>query len=341
MKPLRIVILMHDSLVPPESVEGLSQEEMNPWLMEYDVRQGLRSLGHSVHVLGVGDELLPIRRAIEELQPHLCFNLLTHFLDVGAYSAHVVSYLELLRSPYTGCNPRGLLLAGDKGLSKKVMTYHRIRVPKFSMFRLGRALGRPRKLPFPLIVKSAAEQASMGIAQASIVNDFEALTERVSFVHRTVGTDAIAEEYIPGRELTIGVLGNDRLTALPIRETKFDNLPEGSEPILTSKVKWDLAYQRKVGIRSEPAELPEAVTREIQRAAKRIFRSLELSGYARIDLRLSEDGRPFVLEANPNPDLCAHEDFAVSAASTGLNYEQLLQKIVTLGQSYRPAWMAQ
>ncbi len=338
MKKLRVLLLMHEHLVPPDSMDGVPEKEANNWLMEFDVRAALRDLGHEVIQLGVGDELLPIRRAIEEHKPHVCCNLLTHFLDVGAYHAHVVSYLELQRAAYTGCNPRGLLLAGDKALSKKVLTYHRVRVPRFAVFRYGKAVRSARGLQFPLIVKSVAEQASMGIAQASVVRDFDALVERVAFVHRTIGTAAIAEQYIEGRELNVGVIGNERLTVLPVREVTFEAMPEGSAQILTAKGKWDLEYQKRIGLSAGPAQLDEPVQREIERQAKRIYKALSLTGYARIDLRLSQEDKPYVLEANPNPDVCRHEDFASAAAAAGIDYESLIQKIIALGISHRPAW---
>lgn len=339
MKRLRVLALMHEHLVPPESIAGMDAADVNNIRMEYDVRTALQGLGHDVHVLGVADELAPIRGALNEIKPHVCFNLLTHFLDVGAYHAHVVSYLELLKAPYTGCNPRGLLLAGDKALSKKVLSYHRIRVPKFAVYRHGKAVRMAGKLSFPLFVKSVSEEASAGISQASIVRDLDGLRERVEFVHRNVGTDAIAEEYVEGRELTVGVVGNERLTALPTQELMFDSLPEGTAPIMTSRAKWDLAYQKKIGVRTESAKnLPDGVAAQIQRTAKRLYRALGLSGYARVDLRLSEEGHVFVIEANPNPDLCEVEDFAVSAAEAGLPYRKLIQRLVSLGQQYRPAW---
>ncbi len=338
MKRLRVLALMHEQLVPPESIKGMTPQEINPWRMEYEVRGALRELGHEVHVLGVGDELAPIRRAIDAHQPQVCFNLLTHFLDLGAYHAHVVSYLELLKACYTGCNPRGLLLAGDKALSKKILAYHRIRVPRFWVFRLGNSAPAAARLPYPLIVKSIAEQASIGIAQASVVHDADALRARVEFVHRTVGTDAIAEQYVEGRELTIGVIGNERIEALPVRETTFASLPDGAEPILTAKSKWDLRYQKKIGLRSGPADLPPARVLEIARLARRTFRALGLSGYARLDLRLAADGTVFAIDANPNPDLCRDEDFAAAAAQVGVGYGDLIQRILNLALRYRPAW---
>lgn len=339
MKKLRVLVLVHEDLVPPESIEGLTQEQMAPWKAEFDVSATLREMGHEVEVLGVGDELKPVRQAIERFRPHVAFNLLLHFWGVGIYDAHLVSYLELLRTAFTGVNPRGLLLSHDKALSKKILAFHRIRVPRFLTFKEGGSRRVPKDTPFPLIVKSLAEHASLGISQASIVREPEALLERVDFIHRNVSSDAIAEQYIEGRELTVGVIGNQRLTCFPVWELSFENLPERAAPIATSKVKWDHAYQKKVGLRSAPADdLEPGEAEAIQRLAKRIYRVLGLSGYARIDLRRTADGRIYVLEANPNPDLCYGEDFAEGAEAVGLGYPDLLQKIVNLGMRWPAPW---
>jgi D-alanine-D-alanine ligase len=173
-----------------------------------------------------------------------------------------------------------------------------------------------------------------------VVRDEEALRERVEFVHRNVGTPAIAEQYVEGRELTIGVLGNQRLETLPVWEMKFSKLPEGSLPIATERAKWSTEYQERVGIDTGPAQLDAAVADRIQRLARRTYRALELSGYARLDLRLAEDGRVYVIEANPNPELALEEDFAESARASGVDYDALIQRIVNLGMSYRPPWSA-
>jgi len=218
---------------------------------------------------------------------------------------------------------------------------HRIPTPGFVVFPRERAVRIPKKLDYPRIVKSVNEEASLGIAQASIVHDEEKLRERVQFVHRRVGTDAIAEQYVAGRELTIGVLGNERLTTFPVWEMFFDKLPEGSEPIATARVKWDLDYQRRVGIDTGPAkDLTPELAAEVAKIAKRTYRALGLSGYARVDLRLSEEGKLFVIEANPNPDLTREEDFAESAKSAGLDYPSLLQRILVLGMRHQSPWKA-
>jgi D-alanine-D-alanine ligase len=338
-KRLRVLLLVHEQGVPPESLAGLSEREVQAVKTEFDVASAVRELGHDVQVLGVLDELRPIRRAVEGWQPHIVFNLLMEFQDVVEYQAHVASYLELLKVPYTGCNPRGLLLARDKALAKKIFVYHRIPTPAFAVLPRGREPRAPAKMRFPLIVKSLKEEASLGIAQASIVANADELRERARFVHERIGTDAIAEEYIRGRELTISVMGNERVRTLPVWELSFENLPESSEPIATARVKWDLEYQKRVGVRTGPARaLPTRVSEQIARLARRVYKCLALSGFARLDLRLDADERMHVIEANAFPDLAADEDLALSAKAANLAYPELIQRILNLGLRYRAPW---
>jgi D-alanine-D-alanine ligase len=259
------------------------------------------------------------------------------FHEVGTFDQHVVSYLELLRLPYTGCNPRGMFLARDKALSKKLMHYHRIPVPEFAVIARGRKPTLSKRLRFPLIVKSLTQEASIGISQASVVQDETKFKERVQFVHDSIGTDAIAERFIEGRELYCGVLGNQRLRVLPVWELTFDNLPERQRNIATERVKWSTKHQAKVGVMTDEAEgLDEAMTARVQHISRRAYRVLEMSGYGRIDLRLDAEGRVYVLEANPNPQIAEYEDFALSADHDGLTYRALLQRILTIGISWKP-----
>lgn len=339
MKKLRILVPMHITLVPPDALDGYTEKEIAEWKTEFDVVQALRGLGHEVRPLGLIDDLTELRKAITDWKPHIAFNLLEEFHSVPTYDQHVVSYLELMRQPYTGCNPRGLMLAHDKELSKKLLTYHRIATPGFVVFQRQRAIKRPVKLKFPLIVKSATEDASLGIAQASIVASDEKLKDRVEFIFDQLKSDALVEEYIDGRELYVGVMGNDRLQTFPVWEMSFANMPEGAPKIATRRVKWDLAYQEKYGIATDAAtDLPPELEKRIATVCKRVYRVLGISGYARMDLRLTPDGRIYILEANPNPNLSHGEDFAESAEKLGISYADLLQKIVTLGSSYRAAW---
>jgi D-alanine-D-alanine ligase len=336
MKKLRVLALMHEGMAPPADVTGIDTREA-PWKMEFDVIAHLRHMGHAVENLEVASDLGAIRRAIDAYRPHIVFNLLEDFDDVPIYDQNVVSYLELLRVRYTGCNARGLLLARDKSISKKLLAYHRIRVPEFAVFPRGRPVRRPPRIEFPLIVKSLVHEASTGISQASVVEDDEKLKERVAFVHEKVGSDAIAERYIDGREFYVGVLGNERLEVFPVWEIFLSRLPEGSWAIATESVKWNPRYQRRHRIKTGEAKgLSPNASDRIQKLAKRIYRNLYLSGYARIDFRMDVDERIYVLEANPNPQLAYGEDFAESADAMGLSYEKLLQRILNLGMGWSP-----
>jgi D-alanine-D-alanine ligase len=334
MKPLRILVLVHPDLVPPDSTKGYSAQEINTWKTEYDVVHTLRAAGHEVRPLGVHDELRPIRDEVEGFKPHVVFTLLEQFHGEVIYDQNVASYLELLRIPYTGCNPRGLMLARGKDLSKTLVHYHRIPVPAFAVFPMHRKVKRPPRLALPLIVKSLSEDASWGISQASVVDTDEKLAERVAFIHERIGTAAIAEQFIEGRELYVGVLGNDRLRVLPVWELKFGSMAEGAGAIATEKVKHDPSYQKRVGIADGPAKdlAPELYAR-IQRMAKRVYRTLQLDGYARVDFRLSADGTPYFLEVNPNPEIAQSQEFATAAKHDGLAYLDLLHRIVALGIS--------
>jgi len=337
MKKLKVLALVEESLVPPDDVQGKDVAGA-PWKTEFDVVHTLREQGHEVAAIGVGSELAVIRNALAEFEPDIAFNLLEGFADVATWDQNVVAYLELLRVRYTGCNSRGLLLSRDKALAKKILAWHRVNVPDFLVILQGARVRRPRRLRFPLIVKSLTFDASIGISQASVVEDDAKLEERVRFIHESLGTPALVEEYIDGRELYVGVLGNQRLRVLPVWELNFSGMPEESRRIATERVKWSMTYQKKHGIMSGPArDLEDALVRRVTALCKRIYRSLMLSGYARIDLRLAEDGRIFVLEANPNPQLAYGEDFAEAAEALGIKYGALLERILAHGLDWEPS----
>lgn len=336
-KPLRILVLMDGALVPPDDVSTLSPGKIAPFKTELDVYTALVKSGHEVRKLGVTDDLAVIRDAVDEFKPQVAFNLLEGFRDYHVFDQHVVSYLELIEQPYTGCNPRGMTLARDKALTKKIMAYHRIHVPAFAVFPKRRAITRPRKLGFPLVVKSVNVEGSVGIAQSSLVHDDEELKDRVRYIHEALGTYAIAEQYIEGRELYVGVMGNLRLSTFPVWELLFEKAPESMPVMATEKAKWDPNYQRRWGITTRAAtDLPAGHDKLIPHLSKRIYRILGLTGYARLDFRMTPAGEMYLLEANPNPQLAHGEDFAESAAHAGVTYEHLLGQIVKLGIAYSP-----
>jgi D-alanine-D-alanine ligase len=339
MKRRRILVLVREGLVPPPSMEGYSDKEISVWKVEFDVVATLREMGHEVQPVGVFDDLAPIRRAIREWRPHIAFMMLEEFHGLATYDSAVVSYLELMRTPYTGCNPRGLMLSRDKAVSKKILRFHRIPTPRFTVCPRRRSVKKLPHLRYPLIVKSVIEDASFGIAQASVVRDHDALVERVEFVHRRAESDALIEEFIEGRELYVGVIGNRRLQTFPVWEMLFPGMPDDVARIATAKVKFDAKYQRKYGITTKAADdLPPTLIEKILRICKRVYHALSMSGYARIDLRLDATGRIYVLEANANPNLEYGEDFAESAESMGIEYEKLLQRIINLGLCYDAPW---
>ena len=339
MRPRRVLVLVHESLVPPDDSSGYTDQQIDAWRTEYDVMTSLRAMGHEVRMLGMGDSLADLRAAIADWKPDVAFNLLEEFQGIVTYDQYVVAYLELMKLPYTGCNPRGMMISRDKVLSKQILHYHRIPTARFALLPRNRAYREPRRLAYPLFVKSATEDASLGISQASIVHDGAKLRERVEFIHEQTNSDALVEEYIEGREIYVGVLGNDRLSTFPLWELNFGTLPEVMAGIATRKVKWDRKYQIKHGIGTGPArDLPPGVEHRVSQLVRRIYRALCLSGYARIDLRMRPDGSVVVLEANANPNLAQTEDFATSALAASIGYDALLERIIKLGTSYQAAW---
>jgi D-alanine-D-alanine ligase len=336
---MRVLVLMHESLVPPASLKGYSDKEIDEFRTEYDVMAALEKAGHTVRALGLGDNLAELRATVTDWKPDVAFNLLEEFQGIVTYDQYVVAFLELMKLPYTGCNPRGMMISRDKALSKQILSYHRIPTPGFAMVRRGERYRVPRRLKFPLFVKSVTEDASLGISQASVASDADRLKERIEFIHEQTNSDALIEEYIEGRELYVGVLGNDRLRTFPVWEMDFGTLPEVMAGIATRKVKWDRRYQKKHGIRTGAAQgLPEGCAAYLDKLSKRIYRALSLSGYARMDFRMRPDGGVFALEANANPNISHKEDYADSAQAAGVEYPALLEQIIRLGCNYQAAW---
>jgi len=229
---------------------------------------------------------------------------------------------------HTGSTPTGLIVAGNKSMSKKILAHHGVRVPEFATFHPGDPFLRPSTLRFPLIVKPLLEDASVGIAQASVVGDDASLAERVTFIHEKFQQAAIAEELIPGRELTVGLIGNDKLEVLPIVELHFGKLSKAERRIATYKAKWDEEYRERHHIRSGFARLSEAVRGKIRSVCETAFHALWLQDYGRLDVRLTHDQEVYVLEVNPNPFIAYGHEFANAAEKAGMNYRAFIQRLV-------------
>jgi D-alanine-D-alanine ligase len=308
------VLLLTDENRPPDKpAVRLKGRDAELSKTEYDVLAALRKLGHDVTCAGVGSDLAVIRRAIIRNKPHIVFNLVEQFDGLAFFDQHVVSYLELRKQKYTGCNPRGLMLARDKALTKKILAYHRLPVARFAVFKPRKKIVVPSRLAFPLFVKSLTDEGSEGISQASLVRDCDKLIERIAFIHEKTKSPALVEEFIEGRELYVGVFGNELLTALPPlelhHERTFHRMPRSSPP---TRHKWDPELSKEVGLKSGPPA--RRAPGEGDRAHLKAH--LSSAGPKRLcPPRLPPDGSPAALSARsqPKPPDRQNEDFADSA----------------------------
>ncbi len=332
---MKILVLMHKDLVPPENIQenNFDKDEV-PWITEYDVINALLELGHKVKACGVISDLKVIKNAIDEFKPTLIFNLLEEFDGEVLFDQNVVSYLELLRVPYTGCNPRGLMLARDKALAKKILLFHRLKTPHFQVFPKNKKTKKAKHLNYPLIVKCLTEEASLAIAKASIVHNEEKLIERVKYINQKIGVDAIVEEFVEGREFYVGVMGNYKIKTLPVWELKFENVERPEKELYSNRAKWNNKYRDRKGIKTEHAQLDDEVVKRINHICKKAYKHLNLNGYARVDLRMNSNGDIYIIEVNPNPNIAREDEFATSAKFEGKNYTSLLTDILRLSKSW-------
>lgn len=327
------VLALFDTRTPIPPEQDLSAElQTVDWQTEANVLAALGELRVAAEHLVLFDDLEVLNQKLTQFAPDVIFNLADQFRNNRALDQNIVSFLELHGLPFTGCGSTGLTLCKHKAISKKILSYHRIHVPGFTVVARGRRATRPRRLKFPILVKPLKEEASYGISQASFVETDEQFQERVQFLHEKHEQDVIAEEYIAGRELYVSVLGNQRLQVFPIRELVFREVPPEEPKIATYRAKWDEEYRKRWGLQNQFAEsLEPGVARKIITTCKRIYRLLTIDGYARIDLRLTPANEVYFIEANPNPILAAEEDFAQSALRAGLSYAQLIDRIMRLG----------
>jgi D-alanine-D-alanine ligase len=333
MKRKLKVLALFDAMAPTTIDQDLSGElKTEDWKTEANVLSALADLDHTAEHLAIFDDLDLLRRKLETFQPDVIFNLADQFKNNRAFDQNIVSFLELQGIPFTGCGSTGLTLCKHKGISKKILSYHRIHVPNFTVVARGKRTSRPRPLKFPILVKPLKEEASYGIAQASFVETDEEFKERVQFLHEKYDSDVIAEEYIEGRELYGSVLGNRALQVFPIRELVFKEVPPDEPKIATYNAKWDEQYRKRWGLQNQFAkDLDPQLVARIKQTCKRIYRLLTIDGYARLDFRLTPNREVYFIEANPNPILAEDEDFAQSAAKADLPYPQLIDRIARLG----------
>jgi D-alanine-D-alanine ligase len=328
---VKVLVLFDLARVPSSgetfSPEVLQKQEDKP--TEADVLTCLQRLGHEVEALPVFNDVACIIDKLKTFAPDVVFNLTESFHSNRAHEPNVPALLELMRVRYTGARPDGLMLCKDKALAKKVLAYHRVRVPHFVISTEARPLKRLKRFVFPAFVKPIGEESSDGISKASFAKSEEEALERARFIQEKFHCDALIEEYIEGRELYLSVLGNRKLAVFPPREIFFNEVPEDEPKFATYQAKWNDAYRKKWGIQNGPArELPAYLADKLTRLARKVYRVLKIQGFGRIDVRLTPSGEIVTIEANPNPSLAREDDFAQSAATAGMDYDALIQKIL-------------
>jgi len=326
---MKILVLIDPETIFPEDPHFKGESLEVRQSMEFHIISSLRELGYETDIQVFGPDPLESARDLAARKPDLIFNLTEHFRGDRRQDANIAGLLELMGLPFTGTGAEGLLLCRDKVTAKRVLGYHKIRVPHFFSRDPG-ATKLPKRLYFPMIVKPALEDGSDGISMASIVRDREELAARIAMIHERMNQPALCEEFIEGRELYVGLIGNERLTAFPAREIRFGRNTEGGPQIATRKVKLDEEYRKKWEISYGHAELSPDLERKVARVSKRIFRALQIRDYGRIDLRLRESGDIVFLEANANPNICDGEDLAEAAERAGINHTSLVDRIVKI-----------
>ncbi len=333
MGTLNITVIVDRWEGPEDTTAGAVDKPLTRTLdkkeVEDEVADALGKLGHqaTLHVL---DGSLKSLHALSRTDTDLVFNLAESFAGNDMADYCIAAYLELIEKRFTGSGSHGLLYAQDKGVAKKILEFHGIHTPVFARSFRGR-LDFSHDLEFPVIVKPAREDGSIGIEFNAVVSSIRELMERIDWLHANFDSPVLIEEYVEGREMYVGILGNENPVALPVVELDLSKLPEGRPRIAGAEVKWAKgtgAYRDTKSI--IPDDLPDDTVSLLQTTALAVYQALELRDYARIDMRLRPDGRVAVIEANPNPWLASKAEFAMAARKAGRTYTQLVEEIVDL-----------
>jgi D-alanine-D-alanine ligase len=291
------------------------------------VLEALRANGYEASLYELSGEASLL--GLAKTGADLVFNMVEAYAGDDSREPHVAAFLDLLEHRYTGAGPQALFLAQDKPLAKKIFDFYSIRTPRFACSYRGK-LDHVDDLEFPLIVKPASEDGSVGIDAGAVVRGLRELMERVSMIQEKFDSPALIEEYIEGRELYVGVIGNDKPVALPVIELDLSRLPDGMPKIAGREVKWDKGTQAYEASSSGPASLDDDTAKRLQDTALQVYSALKLRDYGRVDMRLTPDGRIYVIEANPNPWLAPEAELAIAAKLAGRDYVRLIGQIVEI-----------
>lgn len=318
---------------PPEKPGGKKpRKKKKPKEDREEIFDALVKLGHEPTyqlIDGRNQSLLAVARG----NPDLVFNLAESYAGDDTKDMNVAAYLDLLGCAYTGAGPHALYLAQDKALAKKIFAFHGIKTPYFATSYRGK-LDHSHDINFPLIVKPSSEDGSIGIDKSSVVGSVKELMEKIHYIHEEFDSPALIEEYIEGREIYAGILGNENPEALALVELDLSKLPEGTPRIAGKDVKWETETEAYKVTKSAPVEdLDEETTARLSETALAAYQALKLRDYGRIDMRLTDKGEVFVIEANPNPWLASSAEFAMAGRKSGRSYTQLISEIVDLARS--------
>ncbi len=330
-RKIKVLLIFDSPYFVPRGYEFKDEFKDVDWDAERFVYQALLENNYQVSLLGIHNDIEILFEQIKDDKPDVIFNLVEVFDQKYYLDKNIAAVLELLQIPYTGSSPRSLILCGDKALTKKILTYHKIRVPRFHTFYRARKVWLPKRLRFPVIVKPLTDEASRGLSQASVVDNEQSFIERIKFLQKNLDADVITEEYIDGREFYVSIIGKKRLRVLPMREMKFGKFPQDEPRVATYKAKWDYEYRQRWGIQNVfSGRLSGGLKERIENVCKRAYRALNMENYARFDIRVDKDSRIFILEANANPSLDKDDELAEAANKAGIDYTKLIKKIVDL-----------
>ena len=295
-----------------------------------EIAHVLRGAGHDVSGIAVNGTPACLR-ALTQLKPDLIFNLVESFGDDNSKEPHVAAYYELLGLRYTGSGPRGLTLAMDKAVAKKILGFHKVASPKFAVYWRGRLDWDADDVEFPVIVKPLREDGSIGIGFNALTANIRELMQRIDELTGEFNGPILIEQYIEGREIYMGVVGNSPPKALPPVELDLSHLPKGTPKIAGTEVKWNEGTRAYRGSKVRIPKLPKAVLETMERYALTAFQALGLRDYARIDFRLAQD-TVYLIEANPNPYLHSGAEFIRGTRASGRTHPDVITEIVELAR---------
>lgn len=308
----------------------LDMSEVGVLEQKEDIETALKELGYRTSIFNVTNDIDRFFRFLREESPDVIFNMVESLDDEAIYETYVAGMYELLHIAYTGANPMTLGTCLDKARTKEILSYHGIKTPKFFICDSPDDVNtHTAEILFPMIVKPAFEDASVGIENSSIVHSFDELLCRVRFVITRYAQPALVEEYIEGRELNVAILGDTQPEVLPISEIDFTALPDGMPKIVTYNAKWMQNTPEYIGtVGTCPAMLPVDVEQQVKHVALSAFTLMGCRDYARVDIRLSNENVPYVIEVNPNPDISEDAGFMRSAKSSGRSFANVIQTII-------------